>query len=149
LGNYNLTIIQGGREVAFEINQLINDSQWQKTWLRYCRLTYAPKKIYLRDKRTGKEGRDGKYARPGGLAAYAYMKTGDTAFIKQAVKRLVGRYAGIGKLNIKEIKGPDVLNPVEEAAHVSTNETAQWSLSAIEILQMCKGHLPKEVPNSK
>lgn len=147
LGNYNLTIIQGGGEVAFEVNQLINDPKWQKTWLRNCRLTYAPEKVYMKDKKTGKEGQDGKYARPGRLAAYAYMKTGNTAFIKQAVKRLVGRYSRVGKLDVKEIKGPDVLNPVEEAPFVSTNGTAQWSLSAIEILQMCNGHLPKEVPD--
>lgn len=146
ISNYNLTTIQGGGEVAFEVNQLINDPKWQKAWLRYCRLTYAPAKIYLKDKRSGKEGRDGKYARPDRLAAYAYLKTGNTAFVKQAVKRLVGRYAGVGKLKIKQINGPDVLNPVEEAPYVSTNETSQWSLNAIEILQMCSGKLPYNVP---
>ncbi len=146
IDNYNLTTIQGGGEVAFEVNQLIDDPKWQKTWLRFCRLTYAPKDVYLKDEAGTKEGTDGSYARGDRLAAYAYMKTGNPAFAKQSLHRLFGRFGGAGKLDIKHIKGPYVLNPVDEASHVSTNTTAQWSLNAIEILQLCKGQLPKKVP---
>jgi hypothetical protein len=34
----------------------------------------------------------------------------------------------------KRISGPAVMNPVDEAAWVSTNEAAQWGLAAIECL---------------
>ena len=35
---YNLQVIQGGAEVAFELNQLIDHAGWQKAFLQYCRL---------------------------------------------------------------------------------------------------------------
>jgi hypothetical protein len=44
------------------------------------------------------------------------------------------------------VEGPLVLNPVDEAARVSTNGAAQSGLSAIEILELCADQLPTEVP---
>jgi hypothetical protein len=35
-------------------------------------------------------------------------------------------------LETDQINGPDVLNPVEEATWVSTNQSAQWGLGAIQ-----------------
>jgi hypothetical protein len=40
------------------------------------------------------------------------------------------------------IEGPDVLNPLDEAAGVNTNNAAQSSLLAIQILEMCADRLP-------
>ena len=53
LGDYNLTTIQGGAEVVFELNDLIDQPAWQKTWLQYCRLQDAPADVITRDRTTG------------------------------------------------------------------------------------------------
>jgi len=38
--------------------------------------------------------------------------------------------------------GPDVLNPIDEAAGVTTNGTAQWGLAAIMNLALVADALP-------
>jgi len=149
-GTYNLQVIQGGAEVAFELNQLIGHAGWQKAFLQYCRLTRAPKDVVARDMTTGAEGNDGSYAGPGRMAAYAYSKTRNTAFIAPAVAQLV-RGAGFGRLPggpyaTRHVDGPDVMNPIDEAPGVSTNGTAQSSLTAIQVLELCKDRLPEELP---
>jgi hypothetical protein len=35
-GHYNLTVIMGGAEVIFELNELIDHPGWKKAWLQYC-----------------------------------------------------------------------------------------------------------------
>jgi len=149
-GVYNLQVIQGGAEVAFELNQLIDNPGWQKAFLQYCRLTGAPKEVVAKDMSSGAEGAEGNYAGAGRLAAYAYSKTKNQAFIARAVgglragggfRRLPG-----GIYATRHVQGPDVLNPIDEAPGVSTNTTAQSSLTAIQVLELCKDHLPAELP---
>ncbi len=144
-GTYNLTTIQGGAEVVFELNGLIDHPGWQKAWLQYCRLHGAPEEVVRKDMETGTEGADGAYASPGRLAAYAYMKTGNVAFVDKAVRGLLG-WRGLSSTESERIEGPDVLNPVDEMPRVSTNGAAQSSLTAIEVLEMCADKLPSEVP---
>jgi hypothetical protein len=72
LGDYNLATIQGGAEVVFELNQLIDNPAWQQAWLQYCRLEEAPADVVRKDAQTHEEGADAAYAGPGRLAAYAY-----------------------------------------------------------------------------
>jgi len=141
--DYNLATIMGGAEVIFELNEIIDHLGWQKAWLQYCRLTNAPSDVILKDKASGNEGQDGSYTRPDRLAAYAYLKTKNPAFAKKALSRIAGRP---GSYATKKIVGPEVLNPIEEAARVGTNGTAQSSLTAIEILEMCADQLPDSVP---
>jgi hypothetical protein len=149
-GTYNLQVIQGGAEVAFELNQLIDHPGWQQAFLQYCRLTTAPKDVVASDMATGKEGRNGSYGGAGRLAAYAFWKTRNEAFIPHAVRELRagGRFRQIpgGLYATRHVDGPDTLNPIDEAPFVSTNTTAQFSLTAIEVLELCKDHLPSELP---
>jgi len=147
-GPYNLTTIMGGAEVIFELNELIDHPGWEKAWLQYGRLYNAPQKVIKKDMRTGKEGNDGSYARPDRLAAYVYHKTGNEAFVAPALKGIFGRY-GYNKLNPTTIAGPEVLNPIIESLSVSTNGTAQSSLVAIQVLQMCADKLPYDVPKQE
>ena len=130
-GTYNLTTIQGGAEVVFELNTLIDHAGWNKIWNQYCRLSGAPKAVVAKDMTTGSEGADGQYAR-GRLAAYAYMLTKNPAFAKKALSGL--RLASFATTSFK---GPEVLNPIDEVPGVSTNSTAQGCLEAIEVLEMC------------
>jgi hypothetical protein len=148
-GVYNLQVIQGGAEVAFEMNQLIDHPGWQKAFLQYCRLTDAPKNVVTADMKSGSEGSDGSYAGTGRLAAYAYAKTQNAAFVPRAVAQLraggVRSLAG-GLYATRHVAGPDALNPVDEAPGVSTNTAAQASLTAIQVLELCKDRLPSELP---
>jgi len=140
--DYNLSTIMGGAEVIFELNEFIDNPKWEKIWLQFCRLTSAPAEILTKDKTTGKEGSDGTFARPDRLAAYAYMKTKNPAFAKRATEHITGKPGGIV---IHKIVGPEVLNPLDEATRVGTNGTAQSSLVAIEVLEMCADQLPDTI----
>ena len=152
VGTYNLSTIQGGAQVIFELNEFLDHPGWQKMWLQYCRLGNAPADVLTRDKETGKEGDDGRYLGEQGansqgtprLAAYAYAKTKNAAFAKPAVASLL-RF-GSGAVTTTRVEGPLALNPVDEASRISTNGAAQSGLSAIEILELCKDQLPTEVP---
>jgi hypothetical protein len=147
LGDYNLATIQGGAEVVFELNGLVDDPAWMKAWLQYCRLEEAPKEVVARDMVSGTEGAGGQFAGPGRLAAYAYLKTGNPAFARAAEGSIEGRFRGSepARLSSRRIDGPDVLNPIVETP-VSTNNAAQSSLSVIEVLEMCAGQLPAGQP---
>ncbi len=138
-GSYNLTSIMGGAEVVFELNDLIEHPGWHKAWLQYCRLTSAPKEVVARDMSTGAEGADASYAGAGRLAAYAYARTGNPAFARRAWTQLAARRPPA----TRRVQGPEVLNPIDEAPGVSTNNAAQNSLNAIQVLAMC-GDRPPE-----
>lgn len=144
-GSYNLSTIQGGGEVGIELAELVDHEGWKKTWLQFARLSRAPKEVVLEDMETWSEGSDGQYARPDRMAAYAYYKTGNPAFAEQAIKQLTGRW-GKSALETEKIEGPEVLNPIIEAWRVSTNTAGQWSLNAIEILEMVSDELPRHAP---
>ena len=145
--NYNLSTIQGGAEVMFELVPLLGRADWAKAWLQYCRLGDAPADVLTKDRTTGKEGGDARYVERGQggprLAAYAYAQTKDAAFAERAVQALA-RFGGPVGLNV--IHSPDALNPVHEAPFVSTNDASQSSLTTIEILALCGDHLPDKLP---
>jgi hypothetical protein len=144
--NYNLTTIQGGAEVMFELVPLLGREDFAKAWLQYCRLGDAPAEVLLKDKETGAEGADARYVEPaqGGprLAAYAYAQTKNPAFAQRALAALA-RDRGVSP---RLVSGPDSLNPVHEAPFIGTNGAAQNSLTAIEILELCRDALPNELP---
>jgi hypothetical protein len=153
-GTYNLTTIQGGAEVAFELTGLLDNPTWTKIWLQYCRLGSAPAEVLLKDKETGTEGADASLmGEQGGpysqgtprLAAYAYYRTRNTAFAQWAIRALAAR-AGRGAVSPQRIEGAEVLNPVDEALGVGSNDSAQSSLTAIEILELCADQMPAEPP---
>ena len=138
-GTYNLQIIQGGAEVVFELNDLIDHPGWQKAWLQYCRLTEARKEVVAKDMTTGEEGADGSYAGRGRPAAYAYMQTKNPAFLGRAREVLGGgRLPGV---SMRRVEGPEVLNPIDESPGAGTNGAAQTSLTIISVLEMCKDRI--------
>ncbi len=146
--SYNLATIQGGAEVMFELVPLLGRKDFETAWLQYCRIGHAPAEVLTKDKTTGNEGADASLVLTGQsgsrLAAYAYAKTKNPAFAKAAIAGILGQGAGIASPHI--VSGPDSLNPVNEAAGVSTNEAAQTGLQTIEILELCKDQLPTAAP---
>ena len=151
-GTYNLTSIMGGAQVVFELNEIIDHPGWHKAWLQYCRLQGAPKDVVARDMISGSEGSDGAYAGGGRLAAYAFVRTKNPAFATRAWAQVQGRGEGARRatagpmFSTRRVEGPDVLNPIDESPGVSTNNTAQWSLNAIEVLEMCASQMPEPDP---
>jgi hypothetical protein len=135
-GGYNLTVIMGGAEVVFELNELIDHPGWKKAWLQYCRLTSAHKDVVARDMTTGSEGMDAQFSSPGRLSAYVYARTKNEAFAKKAWAGVSG---GRQQVNyaMRSLKGPQVIEPIEEVTGVSTNSVAQSCLQIIEVLAMC------------
>ncbi len=150
-GVYNLATIMGGAEVMFELNMMVDHELWQKAWLQYCRLYNAPKDLVLKDMTTGTEGADASFVRDGRLAGYVYLKTGNEAFMQQAVNSLLrGRRGGReGSSMIRQIEGPEVLNPLEEGPGMNTNSAAQDGLTTIAVLGMVGEHLPEEMPQQE
>ena len=141
-GVYNLQIIQGGAEVVFELNGLIDHPGWHKAWLQYCRLTDAPKEVVAKDMATGEEGADGSYAGRGRPAAYAFMQTRNPAFLKRALGEQLGGGRPMPGGALRRVEPPEVLNPIDESPGVGTNGVAQNSLTLIQVLEMCKDRLP-------
>ncbi|MCC5833117.1 MAG: Tat pathway signal sequence domain protein [Opitutales bacterium] len=151
IGSYNLATIMGGAEFIFELNQMLDDEKWHELWLRYCRLYRAPADVVARDKETNSEGEDARYGRGDRLNAYVYYKTGNEAYADAAIAYLVRRAGGDhsggpGRVQTQRIEGPDVLNPIDIARGVNTNGSAQYSLIAIQALEMLKDLLPEELP---
>ena len=144
--SYNLATIQGGGEVMFELVPLLGRADFAKAWLQYCRIANAPAEILRKDQATGTEGGDAGYALTGQsgprLAAYAYAHTKNPAYAKKALAGLFAQGGGIART--QPFAGPDSLNPVDEAAGVSTNEAAQTGLATIQVLELCKDQLPTE-----
>ena len=96
---------------------------------------------------TANEGNNGAFAGPGRLAAYAYMRTKNPAFLQPALRELTtsaSRRLDTAYVT-RRVEGPDVLNPIDEASRISTNSTAQSSLTAIEVLELCADRLPETI----
>jgi hypothetical protein len=143
---YNLSTIQGGAQVMFELVPLLGRKDFATAWLQYARLGEAPGEVLLKDKTTGSEGANAEYVEKaqGGprLAAYAYAQTKNPAFAKVAIANM-SRWQGASP---RALAGPDVLNPTSEALGVSTNDAAQSGLTMIESLALLGDALPRELP---
>jgi hypothetical protein len=137
VGVYNLTDIMGGSEVVFELNTLIDHPGWKKAWEQYCRLYRAPESVVSQD--TGTTGEDGQYSRPGRLSGYLYSLTKNKAYARKAWEGL----ARAPRLNPIALKGPDVVQPIDEVTGLSTNTVAQSSLELIEVLETCGDAMPE------
>jgi hypothetical protein len=143
---YNLSTIQGGAQVMFELVPLLGRKDFATAWLQYARLGEAPGEVLLKDKASGSEGAGAEYVEKaqGGprLAAYAYAQTKNPAFARVAIANM-SRWQGAVP---RALKGADVLNPTSEAPGVSTNDAAQSGLTMIESLALLGDALPQELP---
>ena len=143
---YNLSTIQGGAQVMFELVPLLGRKDFAAAWLQYARLGEAPADVLLKDKETGSEGANAEFVEKaqGGprLAAYAYAHTRNPAFARIAIANMA-RWRGATP---RPVNGPDVLNPTTEALGVSTNDAAQSGLTMIESLALLGDAMPHELP---
>jgi hypothetical protein len=133
-------------EICSELIRLVPNAGFENAWLQYCRLFLASPGeqaaavgqplagIYL----TQAHSR---------LTAYAAARLGSPELAALAWSSFS---VGGENLNhaeaftLKKIMPPHVLQPVDEAPTVSTNDTAQFGLAAIQNLALIGRHLPDD-----
>ena len=145
IGYSHLSVLMGGPEVAFELTHLLQNKKWDKLWMQFCKLYAAPKEVI--EKEFGKDVKLGDpgpwYAR---LPAYYAKVTGDKTYSARAWDEFFN--AGAKRyhtyFDMQKFDGIESLQPVYEVKGVSTNNTAQWCLNAIELLQLVGNSLPED-----
>ena len=133
----HLNAVFGAVEINAELLRLLHVPDYERAWLKYCELYSAP--AAEQEAALGTRLRDnsltGAHSR---LTAYVAHKTGSSALAERAWKEFAIGDGGRLRpaLAPVEVSGPEVLSPVHEAVEVSTNDTAQWGLAAIQNLAL-------------
>jgi hypothetical protein len=145
----HLVMIMGAAEVAFELVDLIDHKGFEEAFLQYSRLYSMPQDAPDRQSADGELG-DGNFkswhAR---LTAYAAVQLDDTKLAERAWTHLLGDPGWQdpeNRFTTRPVKGPETLRPMEVSPWTSTNETAQWSLNAIQVLELIGDQIPEEHP---
>jgi len=142
----HLNAVFGLVEVCAELVQLLDVPEFRQAWLDYCELYNAGPE--LQQERLGSALR-GTNLRQGHarLTAYAAKLKGDPALAARAWEEFStdwrGRRQTLGALPVQTVRGPAVLRPVDESREVSTNDTAQWGLAALQCLALAGEHQPQ------
>ncbi|MFH0988767.1 MAG: hypothetical protein V1799_01985 [bacterium] len=149
IGSAHLSVLMGGPEVAFELSHLLQDKKWNTLWMQFCKLYAAPKeeiqKEFGKDVQLGNPG--SWYAR---LPAYYAKMTGDKAYAARAWDEFLNTRARYyPDFTMQKFEGSQSLQPVYEVIGISTNNTAQWCLNAIELLELVGDQLPEDNPRIK
>jgi PcRGLX-like protein C-terminal alpha/alpha toroid domain/PcRGLX-like protein central beta sandwich domain/PcRGLX-like N-terminal RIFT barrel domain len=147
IGWIHLSVLMGGPEIAFELTHLLQNKKWDKLWLQFCKLYGAPKEDV--EKEFGKSvklGDEGSWY--GRMPAYYAKVTRDTAYANRAWDGFLNAKARFYHTNftMKKFNGIQSLQPIYEVSGVSTNNTAQWCLNAIELLQLVGDQIPENNP---
>jgi hypothetical protein len=140
----HLNAVFGAVEIFDELIRLTGDKAFEAAWLEYCELFNAPDEEQR--KRLGKPHGANRvlYVGHSRLTAYAAARRRDPALARRAWKEFAGLDGHPPRFAIAHVDGPAVLRPVDEVAWISTNDTAQWALAAIQNLAL----IGKEIPSS-
>lgn len=144
----HLSSVFGLVEMNAEMILLVEVPEFEKAWLQYCELynAGAAAQTAALGRSLGNLNLGEGHSR---LTAYAAWKKKDPQLAQRAWNEFFGGAAGYGlrpNLQTTKLEGPVVLNPVDEAAWVSTNASAQWGLAAIQCLALVGDKIPNEVP---
>ncbi|GLR19607.1 exo-rhamnogalacturonan lyase family protein [Portibacter lacus] len=148
IGYSHLSVLMGGPEIAFELTPLLENEKWDKLWLQFCKLYGQPADVV--EKEFGRRAKLGDpelwYAR---LPAYYANSTGEADWAVKAWSDFLKKsnWENIyTHFNMELVDEPGMLRPVYEVKGVSTNNTAQWCLNAIELLGLVGDQLPEDHP---
>ncbi len=116
----------GGPELNFEIIPVIGDPAWKAAWVAYCANSGRPEPYNAR------------------LLAYAAYVNKNPQQGAEAWQQFLrpSPISGAVHFNSRPVSGPDVAEPIDEIKNVSTNNTGQWCLNAIELLQLAPDQMP-------
>jgi hypothetical protein len=132
----HLSAAFGLPEVCAELIELLPVPEFERAWVQYCELYNASpaEQRSVLGEELGPLNLQQGHAR---LTAYAAHRKQDAALARRAWEEFDAGRAGFApnqSYETRRVQGTAVLNPVEEAAWVSTNSAAQWGLAAIECL---------------
>lgn len=132
----HLNAVFGAVEIFDELIALTGDRDFERAWLEYCELYNAPQDEQRR--RLGKPhgGTDALYLGNSRMTAYAAWKRKDPALAQRAWKEFSGGARPYQPFAPRRVAGAAVLNPVNEVPWVTTNDSAQWGLAAIQNLAL-------------
>jgi hypothetical protein len=143
----HLAALFGGPELCFEMRGLIHLPEWDEAWLQYCELLTAPADVQVKILGAPmNSSRGSSYAKMAAFAAYVKQ---DAGLAQRAWEDFLGSSARGGSRQMfssTRIESADVPLAVDEVAAISTNNTAQWSLNAIELLELVGTHMPANDP---
>ena len=150
--SYHLVTIMGGAEFVFELDGLIDDPAWSRAWTRFCAYYNAPQA--QRQAALGPKATDRVFGYPvwhARLTAWAARELNDPVLARRAWDEFfTDRRDGGGETRhlptIRRVAGPAVLDPVDEIARISTNQSSQWSLNLIELLALVGDAVPERLP---
>jgi hypothetical protein len=114
--------------------------------MQFCRIYAAPKEEIQKEFGKAVElGNPGSwYAR---LPAYYANVTGDKAYAARAWDEFLNpRARYYPDFTLQKFEGIQSVQPVYEVRGASTNNTAQWCLNAIELLELVGDQLPEDSP---
>lgn len=138
IGVSHLNAVFGLVEVCAELIQLLDVPEFRKVWLDYCELYNASDEIQV--KRLGRKLTRGPLVQAHSrLTAYVARQRNDPQLIRRAWKEFQSQPQTMRRMTadaVITLRGPDVLRPVQEIPRVSTNDTAQWGLAAIECVAL-------------
>jgi hypothetical protein len=133
----HLSAVFGAVEILAELVELIDVPEFKQAWLQYCDLFNAPKDQQLKELGAGHGGSAVLSVGHSRLSAYAAKQRQDKALAQRAWREFLNDPSfGAQPLKTTYIAGPLALNPVDEAPWISTNDTAQWGLAAIQNLAL-------------
>ncbi len=133
----HLSAVFGAVEMMAELVELIDEPEFKQAWLQYCELYNASREQQV--KALGAPHGGGTVLSVGHsrLSAYAARQKQDKALAQRAWREFwADDPRGHKTLKTTHIAGPLALNPVDEAPWISTNDTAQWGLAAIQNLAL-------------
>ena len=137
----HLNAVFGAVEINAEMLQSLDVPEYARAWLQYCKLYNAGPEEQEKALGTRLSGAGMPQAHSR-LTAYAAWREKDPALAARAWKEFTVSWPPVLKLT--HLEGPAVLNPVDEAVWVSTNDAAQWGLAAIQNLALIGGQLPTQ-----
>ncbi|SFU98728.1 exo-rhamnogalacturonan lyase family protein [Pseudoduganella namucuonensis] len=135
----HLNAVFGAVEIFAELISVTGRADFEKAWLQYCAMYNAPKDLQIKTLGKSHTGTNALRVGHSRLTAYAAWRTQDAALAKRAWREFNERPAPL--VRTVRVGGPDVLNPVDEVAWLSTNDTAQWGLAAIQNLALVGDHI--------
>jgi hypothetical protein len=144
----HLAALMGGPELNFEITPVIDLPEWSEAWLHYSRYLQAPPDEQRRV--LGGVVNNGRGAHYAKMTAWAAHVTGDPELAARAWQEFLrpqGPSAvASSPFDTRRVAGADVPVAVDEAPRASTNNTAQWSLNAIQLLELVGRFMPRTNP---
>lgn len=139
----HLSAVFGLAEMVADLVVLIDVPGFEQAWLQYCTLFNAPADEQRRTLGSTHGGTNALYVGHSRLSAYAAWRRKDAALARRAWREFLSD-PHRGRLAVQRISGTGVLQPVDEAPGLSTNDAAQWSLAAIQNLALIGEYLPAD-----